>query len=312
VRADRLVAALLVLQAKGRITAAELARELEISERTARRDLEALALAGIPVYSQPGRGGGWELVGGARTDLSGLTADEARALFLIAGPSGATPEVRAALRKLVQALPATFRGHAEAAAAAVVHDPSGWDHTVAAAPDHLEALQRAVIEGVRVEMDYRGRDGRSSSRTVHPLGLVVKNNTWYLVAGTAAGQRTFRVNRVRSLRLTAEPVVRPDDFDLAEAWSSIVTTVDAQRAPVRVQVRTDRATVDVLRYVFGNRVESRATGPDGKVEVELRAQSEVMVARQLAGFADRIEVVAPESVRRLLADIGRGLVRAHA
>ena len=311
-RADRLVAALLVLQAKGRITAAELARELEISERTARRDLEALAMAGIPVYSQPGRGGGWELVGGARTDLSGLTADEARALFLIAGPSGATPEVRAALRKLVQALPATFREHAEAAAAAVVHDPSGWDHTVPAAPDHLEALQRAVIEGVRVELDYRGRDGRASSRTVHPLGLVVKNNTWYLVAGTAAGQRTFRVNRVRSLRLTAEPVVRPDDFDLAEAWSSIVTTVDAQRAPVRVQVRTDRATVDVLRYVFGNRVQSHATGPVGKVEVELRAQSEVMVARQLAGFADRIEVVAPESVRRHLADIGRGLVRAHA
>jgi predicted DNA-binding transcriptional regulator YafY len=312
VRADRLVAALLVLQAKGRITAAELARELEISERTARRDLDALALAGIPVYSQPGRGGGWELVGGARTDLSGLTADEARALFLIAGPSGATPEVRRALRKLVQALPATFREHAEAAASAVVHDPSGWDHAVPAGPDHLEALQRAVIEGVRVELDYRGRDGRRSSRTVHPLGLVVKNNTWYLVAGTAAGQRTFRVNRVRSLRLTAEPVVRPDDFDLAEAWSSIVTTVDAQRAPVRVRVRTDRATVDVLRYVFGNRVESRVTSPDGKFEVELRAQSEVMVARQLAGFADRLEVVAPESVRRQLADIGRGLVRAHA
>ena len=158
-RADRLVAALLVLQARGRVTAAELARELEISERTARRDLEGLAMAGIPVYSQPGRGGGWELVGGARTDLSGLTADEARALFLIAGPADATPEVRAALRKLVQALPATFREHAEAAASAVVHDPSGWDQTVPAAPDHLEELQRAVIEGVRVELDYRGRDG---------------------------------------------------------------------------------------------------------------------------------------------------------
>lgn len=306
------MAALLVLQARGRTTAAELARELEVSERTARRDLEGLALAGIPVYSQPGRGGGWELVGGARTDLSGLTADEARALFLIAGPSGATPEVRAALRKLVQALPATFREHAEAAAGAVVHDPSGWDHAVPGAPDHLEALQRAVIEGVRVELDYRRRDGRASSRTVHPLGLVVKNNIWYLVAGTDAGQRTFRVNRVRSLRLTAEPVVRPDDFDLAEAWSSIVTTVDAQRAPVRVQVRTDRATVDILRYVFGTRVESGATGRDGRVEVELRAQSEDMVARQLAGFADRIEVVAPKSVRRHLADIGRGLLRAHA
>jgi predicted DNA-binding transcriptional regulator YafY len=306
------VAALLVLQAKGRITAAELARELEISERTARRDLEGLALAGIPVYSQPGRGGGWELVGGARTDLSGLTADEARALFLIAGPSGATPEVRAALRKLVQALPATFREHAEAAASAVVHDPSGWDHAVPAIPDHLEALQRAVIDGVQVALDYRGRDGRASSRTVHPLGLVVKNNTWYLVAETDAGQRTFRVSRVRSLRPTADPVVRPDDFDLGEAWTSIVTTVDAQRTPARVQIRADPATIDVLRYVFGNRVGSGATGPDGRVEVELRAQSEVIVARQLAGFGDRIEVVTPDSVRQLLADIGRGLVRAHA
>ncbi len=311
-RADRLVAALLILQAKGRITAADLARELEISERTARRDLEGLALAGIPVYSQPGRGGGWELVGGARTDLSGLTADEARALFLIAGPSGATPEVRAALRKLVQALPATFRGHAEAAAGAVVHDPAGWDHAVPAVPDHLEALQRAVIEGVRVELDYRGRDGRASSRTVHPLGLVVKNNTWYLVAETDAGQRTFRVSRVRSLRLTTEPVVRPDDFDLAEAWRSIVTTVDAQRAPVRVLLRADPATVDVLRYVFGNRVEAGAAGPNGRVEVEVRAQSELMLARQLAGFGDRIEVLTPDSVRQHLADIGRGLVRVHA
>ena len=310
-RADRLVAALLVLQAKGRVTAAELASELEVSERTARRDLEGLALSGIPVYSRPGRGGGWELVGGARTDLSGLTADEARALFLIAGPAAATPEVRAALRKLVRALPSTFRQHAEAAAAAVVRDPAGWDQSAPAPPDHLEALQHAVIEGVRVELDYRGRDGRTSSRTVHPLGLVVKNNTWYLVADTDAGQRTFRVNRVRSLRLTAEPVVRPDDFDLAEAWSSVVTTVDAQRAPVRVRLRADATMVDVLRYMFGNRVESGAVGPDGRVEVELRAQSELMVARQLAGLGGRIEVVTPDSVRRHLADIGQDLVRAH-
>src|SRR5688572_18021831 len=109
-RADRLVAELLILQARGRITAAQLAEELEVSERTARRDLEALSMAGIPVYSQAGRGGGWSLIGGARTDLSGLTATEARTLFLIAGPSSAaTPEAKSALRKLVQALPETFR-----------------------------------------------------------------------------------------------------------------------------------------------------------------------------------------------------------
>src|SRR4051812_29240842 len=115
-RADRLVAILLMLQARGQVTAGEVAAELEISERTARRDLDALGMAGLPVYSQQGRNGGWRLAGGGRTDLSGLTAQEAQALFLVAGPSSsATPEVRAALRKLTRALPEPMRPQAEAA-----------------------------------------------------------------------------------------------------------------------------------------------------------------------------------------------------
>ena len=311
-RADRLVAALLVLQAKGRVTAAELAEELEVSERTARRDLEGLSLAGVPVYSQPGRGGGWELIGGARTDLSGLTADEARALFLLAGPAAAaTPEIRAALRKLVRALPATFRAHAEAAAGAVVRDSAGWDHLEPAGPLHLDALQRAVIDGVQVVLGYRRRDGEISERTVHPLGLVVKSGTWYLVGDTTAGQRTFRVSRVRSVTPTDRPLVRPEGFDLAEAWRLIVTAVDAQRLPVSVRLRTDEVVVDVLRYMFGNRMQAGLQDTEGRIDVELRAQSELMMARQLAGFADRIEVIAPAALRDHLADIGRGLVRRH-
>jgi predicted DNA-binding transcriptional regulator YafY len=312
VRADRLIAALLVLQSKGRITAAELAQELEVSERTARRDLEGLALAGVPVYSQPGRGGGWELVGGARTDLSGLTADETRALFLIAGPGAATPAVRAALRKLVRALPSTFRSQAEAAAGAVMRDAAGWDHAEPVTPVHLEALQRAVIEGIQVELGYRRRDGEVSVRTVHPLGLVVKNGTWYLIGDTTTGQRTFRVSRVRSVTETDRPIVRPDDFDLSEAWRSIVTNIDAQRAPLAVRLRTDERTVDVLRYMFGSRVgEESVDSSSGRVTVEVRAQSELMLARQLAGFGDAIEILTPAAVRDHLAEIGRGLVRRH-
>src|SRR5512144_1552356 len=126
-RADRLVAVLLILQARGRVTAAEIAEELEVSERTARRDLEALAMAGIPVYPQAGRGGGWSLVGGARTDLSGLSATEAQALFLLVGPAAAVSgQAKAALRKLVQALPQTFRADAEAAARATMIDATRW------------------------------------------------------------------------------------------------------------------------------------------------------------------------------------------
>src|ERR1019366_9576510 len=191
-RADRLVAALLVLQARGRITAQALAQELEVSERTARRDLEGLALAGIPVYSQAGRGGGWTLVGGARTDLSGLTATEARTLFLIAGPSSAvTPEAKAALRKLVQALPETFRAEAEKAAAAIVLDPARWGDTAPPPPPHLEALQQAVVQSVQVHLGYSDRARSITERTVHPLGLVAKGSVWYLVADTDAGLRTF-------------------------------------------------------------------------------------------------------------------------
>ena len=119
-----------MLQRNGQVTARELAAELEVSEKTARRDLEALSAAGFPVYSQAGRGGGWRLLGEARTDLTGLTADETRALFVVAGASAsATPDVRAALRKLVRALPETFRDEAEAAANAVVVDPAAWGAT---------------------------------------------------------------------------------------------------------------------------------------------------------------------------------------
>src|SRR5262245_6190688 len=154
-RADRLVAALLLMQSRGRVTAAELAGELEVSVATARRDLEALATAGIPVYPQPGRGGGWSLVGGARTDLSGLSATEARALFLLLGPAAAvSDEVRAALRKLVRALPQTFRAEAEAAASATLIDPTRWGERDRRRPEMVDLLQAAVIRRRRVRLIY--------------------------------------------------------------------------------------------------------------------------------------------------------------
>src|SRR5690242_8196827 len=173
-RADRLVATLLLLQGRKRVTVAEVAAELEVSERTARRDLEALGMAGVPVYSQPGRGGGWSLVGGSRTDLSGLTAPEAHALFMVAGPAAATPEVKAALRKLMRALPEQFRASAEAASSAVVIDPTNWDRRRAPTPKHLATLQRAIGDAVQIELRYGDRDNAESERIVHPLGLVAK------------------------------------------------------------------------------------------------------------------------------------------
>lgn len=307
-RADRLVAELLILQARGRVTAAELAHELEISERTARRDLEALGMAGIPVYSQAGKGGGWSLLGGARTDLTGLTAAEARTLFLVAGPSASvTPQLKAALRKLVRALPEPFRAAAEAAASAVVFDPASWDRTPPSPPEHLGVLEKAVVDGVQVRIVYAGRDRPVSERTVHPLGLVAKASVWYLVANTDAGLRTFRVGRIRTVQVTEDPVDRPEGFDLAETWRSIVDTLDERRAPFRATARADRDGARWVRGVFGKRVTFRDEGADGRVALEIRSWSADALAGELAPFAGHIEVIDPPEVRDALARLGETL-----
>lgn len=311
-RADRLVAELLILQSRGRVTAAEIADELEISERTARRDLEALAMAGIPVYSQAGRGGGWSLLGGARTDLSGLTAAEARTLFLVAGPSAAaTPQVKAALRKLVRALPEPFRAEAEAAASAVVLDPSSWDRADAPPPPFLEDLQRAVVQGEQVRLAYADRERRETERVVHPLGLVAKASVWYLVAGTEAGLRTFRVSRVRAVTLTGDPVERPEGFDLAETWEGIKASLDADRTPLTVSLLVDAHAVQWVRGAFGTRVDVGKERGDGRVEAALRTWSVDSATSELAAFGEHVEVTGPPEVRAALGRIGRVFVERY-
>ena len=314
VRTDRLVAVLLMLQRREQVTAAEVARELEIGERTARRDLDALAMAGVPVYSVQGRGGGWRLVGGARTDLSGLTASEARALFLVAGPaSAATPTVKAALRKLVHALPEPFRGQAEAAAASVVVDPRRWGSSRAEhrPPRFLDDLQDAVIRGVQVRLGYVDREGRETERTVHPLGIVAKGPSWYLVSDTEAGRRTFRIDRVSSVDTTGDPVHRPEDFDLAESWRAIADEVDRKRTPLEAQAVCAPHGIGVLRMGFGSRLEVGGSTIDGRIEVVIRGNDESILAGELAGLVEWIEVTGPPGVRDQLASIGNELVERY-
>jgi len=313
-RADRLVAVLLLLQARGRVTAAEIAEELEISERTARRDLDALALAGIPVYSQQGRGGGWELIGGARTDLSGLTAAEARALFLVAGPSSAaTPEVKAALRKLVQAIPEPFRVDAEAAATAVIVDPSAWGGKVSPEPPLLDELRDAVVAGDQIRLGYVDRKRNETSRVVHPLGLVTRRSTWYLVSNSAEGQRTFRVDRVTRVERLGQPVERPEGFDLAAEWKRISAEVIGKRRPQTVVALLDTGALRMARFILGEqlKVVGDAQGAGGRVEVEIMGPSHAMLAAQVAGFGRAMEVIGPPEVHTEIARIARELAAAY-
>lgn len=316
-RADRLVAALLFLQTRRRVTAAQLAAELDVSERTARRDLEALASAGVPVFSQAGKGGGWSLVGGARTDLTGLTAPEVHELFLLAGPDATaspSPRTRTALRKLVRALPAPLRAGAEAAARAGTADGTDWAGAPVSVTEEprLAALQLAVVEERELRIGY-ARPGREPrERTVHPLGIATKTGVRYLVAGTEHGLRTFRVGRVTSVTETGAPAVRPEGFDLATAWRALAARMEDRMVATTVRGRVAPGTESVLEGLFGGRIRYGERAPDGWAPVEIDGPSPEVVAAQLAGLGARVELLAPPEARAALARVGAELTALYA
>ncbi|WP_129336270.1 helix-turn-helix transcriptional regulator [Cellulomonas endophytica] len=341
-RADRLVATLLVLQRRGRVTAGELAAELEVSVATARRDLEALSTAGLPVYAVQGRGGGWALLGGGRTDLSGLSAPEVRALFLLLGPAArADPGVRSALRKLVRALPEAFRAEAEAAGRALVVDAARWgagparpggpsepraeepaeeraEAGAAAGPAPgggtgvVAALQEALARERAVTFGYTDARGRTGRRSADPWALVDKAGTPYLLAGTTRGRRLLRVDRVRDVVVTDAPSRRPPDAEVRAAWAEAAAEVEALRSRVVAQVRVDPAALGPLGDVLGRQhVVPGEALPDGRRAAAVSADTVPMLARQLAGWWDVVEVVGPPEVRAALAAIGAALVERN-
>ena len=315
-RADRLVAVLLLLQARGRVTAAQIAEELEISERTARRDLDALAMAGVPVYSCRGRGGGWSLVGGAKTDLTGLTAAEAQALLVAANTGGGDSkrgqsDLTAALRKLIQAMPATFRSDAEAVSRSIHVDPNRWaGPPTRAEPEYLEQLQTAVIRGLQIDLGYQSPGREPSMRRVHPFGLVTKASVWYLVAGTTKGQRTFRVSRVQSVASTGEPAERPADFDLAAAWEAITERFGSQMVAqdVTAEATVEGWTIAPIRNLWATKLSVLRRQDDGRFQVRVAAPTIPILAYGFAGLGPAVEVGSPPELLAELGRIGRHLL----
>ncbi|MEO1064414.1 MAG: WYL domain-containing protein [Actinomycetota bacterium] len=313
-RADRLVATLLLLQARGTVTAREVAAELEVSERTARRDLDALAVAGIPVYSIRGRGGGWRLVGGASTDLTGLRSVEARALVTMAAAAGqATPEFAQAIAKLTQALPEPLRDEARAVLGAMHTDDRPWGNPDSVRfeerrDEWLDPLQRAVLDRRRVELGYRHPRRGSSLRTIEPLGLVTKRGAWYLVAGTEAGRRTFRLDRISSVDVLDASFEGPEDFDLTEAWDDITRGYVERSRRFTVEAVVDDGALPDLRALG---VEVIPHGPvgSGRTSATLGAWQVDVLVTQLAGAMGGVELLDPPvELTERLARVGAELV----
>jgi predicted DNA-binding transcriptional regulator YafY len=263
VRADRLLSLLLLLRHRGRMSAAALARELECSTRTVLRDVEALSAAGVPVYAERGRSGGFALLPGYSTDLTGLTHDEARAL-LVAGSRAPSPALASAMRKVVAALPDAQRDTATRAAGRVLLTPDRMLRTGSPAPPVLRTVQEAVFASRRLRIRYAASGQEARSRTVDPVGLVDAGGQWYLLATHDGAERTYRLSRMEQAEVLDEAAAPVGDVDLEELWERKRSAFRASlpRYAVRVRVRPDRrdgllrtaATLDAERAV-GDRLE---------------------------------------------------------
>lgn len=251
-RADRLLSLTLLLRHRGRMTAEQIAAELEVSERTVLRDVEALSTAGIPVYTERGRHGGIALLPGFSTDLTGLTTDEAVALLTTPRDLlGRGQAFSSAIRKLVAALPEASRAAATGAADRVLVGRAGWLREAPESTPAPAAVQRAVFAGHRLRMRYTSRGGAARWRTVDPLGLVESAGQWYLLALDDGKDRTYRVSRIEEAEELPEPASRPAGVDLDALWERRRADFRRRVPHVQCRVRGDRALLERETMVVG-------------------------------------------------------------
>lgn len=314
-RASRMLSILMSLQVQHRITARELATRLEVSERTIHRDMDALSLAGIPVYAERGVDGGWSLLEEYRTTLNGLHLDEIQALFVgaphhVLSDLGLKPASDAALLKLLAGLPAHSRQDAAFARQRIHIDAAGW-HSRREETPTLCTLQEALWQERVVEIDYQRDDG-IVVRLAHPLGLVVKGRVWYLVAmiekervekervekKQVEEMRTYRVARVKSATITDQRAQRPTDFDLAAYWEQSLIDFKAGLPRYLVKLRVRAQAIPHLNGVRFSKVEAvEPADEQGWSVVSIRFEVEEEAVHAVLGFGSQVEVLEPAALR---------------
>lgn len=314
---------LLLLQNRGRMTADELARELEVSVRTVYRDIDALSGAGVPVYADRGRAGGYQLLDGYRTRLTGLTEQEAQSLSLAGLPEAAAElglgtVLAAAQLKLYAALPTELRTEAGRVAERFYLDVPGWHRDVESLP-RLAEIAEAVWGARRVAVRYRRWGGQEVDRVLEPLGLVLKAGNWYLVAGSEGDVRTYRVCRIDELTGTGEGFARPAGFDLAGYWREwserFAERLYTRTASVRMSAHA-RAVLPFYLGVTGARAlvaAEAASEPDadGWLRVELPVEAHSGAVGDLLRFGAEVEVLAPADLRDQVAAAARAVAECY-
>jgi predicted DNA-binding transcriptional regulator YafY len=320
-RADRLLSMMILLQTRGTMTACQLASELEVSERTIYRDIDALSMAGVPVFAGRGPGGGISLLEEYRTNLTGLSGDEVRALFMLNIPSpllqlGVGQELKAALLKLSAALPEAHRGEQRAARQRIHLDARWWGQSGQPAP-HLGIVQRAVWKDHRLQMVTRTVFGVDIERVVEPLGLVAKAGEWHLVARLGGGPRVFRVSRLIHAVELETTFTRPEDFDLAAFWEDYCRQIEAERSLFWVELRVSPALMGELPMRLGEQAESiqaEAGPPDGEGwrRVRMAFDSLEEARDRVLSFGGGAEVLQPLPLRLSVEDYARQTLKIYA
>mgnify|MGYP001285333420 CR=1 FL=1 len=318
-RADRLISLLMLLQTHGQMTAQDLADRLEVSPRTIYRDLDALSASGVPVYAERGPQGGCSLLESYRTNLTGLTDKEVRALFMFTVPGlladlGADKASQAALLKLTAALPAPFRRDADRVRERILLDTAVWFQPEEPTP-HLALVQEAVWTDRRLRMTYRRGDGQWVKRLVDPYALVAKANVWYMVAGMYHNFYTFRVSRIQEAELSDSVFERPSNFNLPEYWQTWCAQFEKNTARYTVALRVSPGGVPLVVQVFGEGTVALLTaapiGDDGWVEISLPFASMEDACRQLLGLGTAVHVTSPPELRQHLHNIALEVAGAY-
>jgi predicted DNA-binding transcriptional regulator YafY len=303
-KSERLLSALLLLQAYGRLTGRALAERLEVSMRTVHRDMEALSAAGVPVFALRGARGGWQLDKGWRTQAPGLNEQELQALLMspprIAGDLRLAAAAESALEKLVASLPAAMRERAASIRQRLHVDTRAWRGS-GENLSMLPVVQDAVARDRKLAIRYRKSGRELVDRTVDPLGLIAKGPTWYLFAGTPHGLRTYRVSRIVEARLLDEAAQRPPNFNLAAAWRESTREFQEGRSTYPATFRVD---ADAAEWINMWQMATVLDAPGPRVTLRIMFHHEDEACFVALGLGRRVEVIAPKKLKdRVKAEI---------
>ena len=317
-RASRLLSILILLQMRGRLSAEALAEEFEVSVRTIYRDVDQLSAAGVPIYAERGRAGGFQLHDGYRTKLTGFTAQEADALLLsgvgaAAQDLGLGPDLAAAQLKLLASLPPESGASAERVSARFHLDPINW-YTRADASDVLKPLAVAVWNERRIRLRYESWKGLVE-RTVDPLGLVLKGGIWYLVAAVKGAPRTYRVSNIQKMQTLDVRFTRPRRFNLSRYWREWSKDFEARLLKAHATIEVSPAGRRILRDANAAAHEAllannKPCQPEGWISAGVPVESVELAKLQLLRLGAEVKVIDPPALRAAIA-AEAGKIAAH-